>query len=71
MDINNKPFAALRDLIVARYQTFDKFATAMGFTRVTLSYKLTGKTQWRQKDIIKACELLNIKDNEIYHYFLQ
>ena len=71
MEIKNKPFAALRDLIVARFQTFDKFAKAMDLSKTTLSYKLNGKTQWRQNDIIKACDLLNINDGEISHYFLK
>ncbi len=70
-EINKKPFAALRELILSKYQTFDKFAQAMDLSKTSLSYKLNGKTQWRHKDIIKACALLDINDCDISHYFLR
>lgn len=71
MENKTKMFPELRNLIVARYQTMENFAKAMKLSQTTLSYKLNGKTQWRQNDIVRACDLLNIKDADVSYYFLR
>ena len=71
MEIKPKMFPELRNLIVARFQTMENFAKAMKLSQTTLSYKLNGKTQWRQNDIVRACDLLNIKDADVSYYFLR
>ena len=71
MENKTKMFPELRNLIVARYQTMENFAKAMKLSQATLSYKLNGKTQWRQNDIVRACDLLNIKDADVSYYFLR
>lgn len=45
------------------------FAIKMGFSERTLSLKLNNKSEWKQTDIIKACELLDIKISELDIYF--
>ena len=54
------------------YQVFgskSKFADAMGISRPTLDNKLSGKSQWTQAEINKACELLGIEKKDIPAYF--
>jgi hypothetical protein len=45
------------------------FAKAIGWSERTCSKKLTGQIEWRQSEILKACELLDIADDEIATYF--
>ena len=45
------------------------FAIKMGFSERTLSLKLNNKSEWKQTEIIKACDLLNIEISEIDIYF--
>lgn len=59
----------LRGRIVERFGKQETFAEAMGWSQVTLSKHMTNGTAWRQMDIVKACELLEIPTNEIHDYF--
>lgn len=45
------------------------FAIKMGFSERTLSLKLNNKVDFRQKEILKACELLEIPLSEVKDYF--
>lgn len=45
------------------------FAIKMGFSERTLSLKLNNKSEWKQTEIIKACNLLDIEISEIDVYF--
>ena len=59
----------LKERIKLRYGTYGRFADAMGMHRNSLENKLLGRTQWRQRDIAKACRLLGIKKQLIGEYF--
>lgn len=59
----------LRGRIVEKYGTQDEFARTIGISRNSLSLKMTGKTGISQTDIIKWCQLLDIKADEIGQYF--
>ena len=41
----------------------------IGITNQTLSLKMSGKVQFKQKEIKKISEILNIPKNEIGQYF--
>ena len=41
----------------------------MGLSENSLSLKMNGKRPWKQKDICKACSILEIDQNEIATYF--
>lgn len=45
------------------------FAIKMGFSERTLSLKLNNKSEWKQTEIIKACNLLGIAVSEVDIYF--
>lgn len=62
-------YSKLRGKIREVYGTQFDFAEAMGMSAVSLSEKLNNKTQFTQKEIDKACELLQIKKEEIPIYF--
>lgn len=62
-------YSKLRGKIREVYGTQFDFAEAMGMSAVSLSEKLNNKTQFTQKEIDEACELLQIKKEEIPIYF--
>lgn len=47
------------------------FAEKMGISERTLSLKLSGKVDWKQKDIIKAMDILRISKDEVEQYFFK
>lgn len=47
------------------------FASAMEKSERTISLKLNNKREFKQSEIIVACELLNIRVNEIPSYFFE
>ncbi len=51
------------------YKTHESFAAALNISAVSLGKKLANKTGWKQDEIIRACELLEIPDAEVYLYF--
>lgn len=51
------------------FGTQAKFAEAMGISEHTISIKLNGKSEWKQPEIAKACQLLNIPIREMHAYF--
>lgn len=51
------------------YGTQKAFAAAMGVNVGTLSFKLSGKAEWTQREITRACELLYIPLEEVHVYF--
>lgn len=62
-------YSKVRGKIREKFNTQDEFASAMGFSKTTLSYKLNNKVEWTQKEIEKAAELLEIEKAEIPLYF--
>ena len=59
----------LRGRIVEKYGCQVKFAKAMGWSERTLSLKICGKVSWKQSDICKAMELLDISGDDMQEYF--
>lgn len=55
--------------IVEKYGTQAKFATAMGMSEHTLSKKLNNIIRWKQDEITRACDLLDIAFELIPVYF--
>ena len=47
------------------------FATRMKMSERTMSLKLNCKRDWKQTEISKACEILDIKIDEIASYFFE
>lgn len=62
-------YSKLKGRIVERFGTQQKFAEAMGWSERTLSLKMTNKVFWKQPEISKAAELLEINANEIREFF--
>lgn len=62
-------YRKLRGRIVEKFGTVGNFASALGVTPETMSLRFSGKRSWKQSDIIKAMELLDIPPVEIDAYF--
>ena len=55
--------------IITKFGSRKAFADAMHMTAESLSMKLNGKRYFNQKQISKACELLEIDESEVVKYF--
>lgn len=62
-------YAKLLGRIVEKVGTQSNFSDKMGLSERTISLKLNGKVAWKQNEIAKACEVLEIADHEIPAYF--
>lgn len=62
-------YAKLKGKITEVFENQGAFAQAMGMDRSTLSSKLGNKTPWKDEEIVKACELLNISIEKVHEYF--
>lgn len=62
-------YSKLLGRIKEKYGTQAKFAKAINISERSVSQKLNGKRSWRQDEIIRACEVLNIKEENISTYF--
>ncbi|MGW7932603.1 DUF739 family protein [Staphylococcus xylosus] len=62
-------FSLLNGKIVEKYATQFNFAVALGVSERTLSLKLNNKVPWKNTDIIKTCDLLDIPIKDVYKYF--
>lgn len=62
-------YSRLLGRIVEKVGTQYKFAEAMGLSERTVSLKLNGKTDWKQSEIEKACDILDIDKCVICEYF--
>jgi hypothetical protein len=63
-------FSKLRGLIVEKFGSCDRFAAAMGHSKVWLSSRLNNVVPWRGQEMREAAELLGIAPEEIPRYFL-
>ena len=45
------------------------FSSQLGISERTLSVKLNNKVDFRQREITRACEVLDIDDKDIHTYF--
>lgn len=62
-------FSKLRGRIKEQFGSEKAFAEAMGMAHGSLSARLNGKIHFNSDEIAKACQLLNIPDEEIGTYF--
>ena len=62
-------YSKLLGRIVEKVGTQSTFAEKMGLSERSISLKLNGKVGWKQNEISKACEVLDISDNDIPAYF--
>lgn len=64
-----KTYPKLRGKIVEVYGNQRAFAEALDVSEQTVTAKLNGRFDFSQKDIIKWCDLLGIKTEELSDYF--
>ena len=62
-------YRKLRSRIIERYGSQEEFAKAFGISKNSFSLKMNRKAGFSQEDIVKCCELLNIKLREIGKFF--
>lgn len=62
-------YRKLKGKIIEVFGTQSAFSVAMGWSERTTSLKLNGKIPWKQPEIFKAINLLNLMDNNIQEYF--
>lgn len=65
----NYDYSKLNGRIVEMCGTSQTFAKLMGLSERTVSLKLNNKVPFKQTDIEKAIEILNLKDKDIQPYF--
>ena len=63
-------FSKLRGRIVEKFGSCDKFAAAMGRSKVWISSRLNNTVTWRAEEIREAVALLDISPEEVHSYFL-
>ncbi|WP_283579442.1 DUF739 family protein [Ligilactobacillus aviarius] len=66
--INN---SLLWGLLKSKRLTQKELANRIGITNQTLSLKMSGKVQFKQKEIKKISEVLDIPQNKIGEYFFK
>lgn len=62
-------YGKLKGRIIECFGKQQLFAVAMGWSERTCSLKLSNQVFWKQPEITKASQLLNIKKSEIQLYF--
>lgn len=62
-------YSKLRGRIVEKCGTMGNFCDRMGISRSTIGCRFSGEYSWRQSDIVKACEILDIEKCSIPTYF--
>lgn len=67
MRLNNSKKLKLK--IIELFNNQEKFAKSMGMTKVGLSQRLNGRTEWKLSEVYHACNLLEIPYSSIYEYF--
>ncbi len=62
-------YSKLLGRIIEKFGTRSKYARAFGLSERSMSLKLTGQRPFKQPEIQKSCELLDINASEIPSYF--
>ena len=65
-----KNYAKLRGRIIEKCGSIQHFAECMDKTPTTIGMKLNGRSVWKDKDMNKACQILDIPKCEAHIYFL-
>ena len=61
----------LRGRIIEKFGTIEKFADALGITRITVSNKLNDKSNFSRDDIILWASVLEVSQDNIGSYFFE
>lgn len=64
-------YSKLLGRIVEKQGTRARFASAMDISERSLSLKLNDKVPWKDTEISKACNILDIEDAEMHLYFFK
>ena len=64
-----KDFSKLSGKIIEKYGTQYNFSIALGLSERSLSLKLNNKVGWRDEEMERAIELLDLDLNDIPAYF--
>lgn len=62
-------YAALEARIKDKFHSKERFADRLGIGRTSLYHKLTGQSQFKQDEMIKAIKLLEVDEKELSVYF--
>lgn len=62
-------YSKLCGRIVEKFGTQRQFASELNLSEHSVSQKLQNKVNWKQSEIVRACELLDIEDQDIPVYF--
>ena len=64
-----KKYAKLRGRIIEKCGSIQNFAKQMNKTPTTIGMKLNGRSVWKDKDMDRACRILDIQKCEVHIYF--
>ena len=64
-------YSKLRGRIIENFGSCAAFAHIFPMSERTLSLKLTCKRSWSQRQIVRACELLEIDQCDMPEYFFK
>lgn len=64
-------YRKLKGAIIEKYNSQSAFAKEIGVSERTLSLKMNGKIAWKQPEIIKAIQALNLTTDDIQEYFFK
>lgn len=64
-------YSKLSGRIVEFYGTQYKFSNVLGLSERSVSLKMNGKVPWKDVEISKACELLDINIEDVAIYFFR
>ena len=62
-------YGKLRGRIIEYFGRYNAFAKETGMSNAVLAMRLSGKSQWKQQEILKVCELLEIDKADVCDYF--
>lgn len=61
-------YSKLKGRIIEKFDSYGNFAKVMGFTKSQLSNRLNNVYEWRQEDIHRAAELLELDNLKEYFF---
>lgn len=62
-------YRKLKGKIIEVFGKQSDFAKSMEWSERTMSLKINGKVSWKQSEILRAVELLGLKEEDILEFF--
>lgn len=62
-------YTDLRELILEKFGTFEKFGKEAGYSPANISHRLSGHIRMSQDDVVRWSSVLGIKRNQYGRYF--